>query len=201
MSDEPRDGSTRTESFTTTVRRRTSDGTITLAGGLTALVVAARSAGRSRLRAGVTALAGIGLVGHGLSRRRAIEGHADETAGVAERSTDTGDWTDRGGGAHESAIRPEVAVEDTDRSDEPDAGRDRKAGPSDPRRPSEDAGVEIDVRSVSTADEPGEATGPDPTQAEPTQTEPTEPEADPDEDGGGDHVDQDDADERERDSE
>ncbi|MDJ1432569.1 hypothetical protein [Halostagnicola sp. A-GB9-2] len=71
----------------------------------------------------------------------------------------------------------ESEIEFTEETDaEP---RDRPgidAEDDDPRRNTGDERVEIDVSDSALADEPAEATGPDPEQAQPSQTEGTEPE-------------------------
>lgn len=149
--------------------RRARDGTFALVGGAIALLVAVRAAGSSRLRALAGALVGIGLIRYGIRKRRL----ADDRNGPAGRDSETEQLG--------SADQREPLVDAA-------AGETHRREPSGPGHTS-DEGVSIDISSPATADEPGEAVGPDSAHAQPTQTEATEPEADPDADVGGDHVD------------
>lgn len=74
-----------------------------------------------------------------------------------------------------SGVEPGDDVSYTEEGDEPRSKPDLEADAEDPRRTTGDD-VEVDVSDASIADEPGEATGPDPEQSQPAETEGTEPE-------------------------
>ncbi|GAB7019772.1 hypothetical protein [Halostagnicola bangensis] len=79
------------------------------------------------------------------------------------------------GAAREDDSESEIEfIEETDAEPRDRPGVD--AENDDPRRNTGDERVEIDVSDSALADEPAEATGPDPEQAQPSQTEGTEPE-------------------------
>ncbi|SFS46740.1 hypothetical protein [Halostagnicola kamekurae] len=71
---------------------------------------------------------------------------------------------------------PDSDVDFSEDTDELSRSRPGVEGEGDPRRSTDDDAVEIDVSDSALAEEPSEATGPDPEQAQPSQTEGTEPE-------------------------
>ncbi|AHG01093.1 hypothetical protein HALLA_16260 [Halostagnicola larsenii XH-48] len=77
---------------------------------------------------------------------------------------------------------PNSDVDFSEDTDELSHSRPGVEGESDPRRGTDDDAVGIDVSDSALAEEPAEATGPDPEQAQPSQTEGTEPETTVDED-------------------
>lgn len=77
---------------------------------------------------------------------------------------------------------PDSDVDFSEDTDELSRSRPGVEGESDPRRSTDDDAVEIDVSDSALAEEPAEATGPDPEQAQPSQTEGTEPEGTVEED-------------------
>lgn len=191
-------------------RSRTRAGTLAIVAGGILLARAFRSKGR--LRTAVQGLAGLALVGIGL-RRRLSPGGTFETgeegspaAGLDEEHLGTPTRTEH---AREGVSNPRDVDEepDVDRRTGPDEGsvgftdeggdeprsKPHVEGDQDPRRDVGDE-PEVDVSESAMADEPSEATGPDPEQAEPTQTEDTEPEARPPEDASHVEADADEAD-------
>lgn len=77
---------------------------------------------------------------------------------------------------------PDSDVDFSEDTDELSRSRPGVEGEGDPRRSTDDDAVEIDVSDSALAEEPAEATGPDPEQAQPSQTEGTEPEGTVEED-------------------
>lgn len=195
------DAPTRGERLVTTLRDGSRDGTVALVGGLAALFVAVRSRSRGRIRAIATALTGVGLIGHGLRKRRRAR-DADVafdrvTTPRQKPSDDAHAATVRQG--HEDPFDAEdepagdEATDDVEFTTDPDEPapkpglEDETSG--DPRRRTDDE-AEVDLSESATAAEESEAAGPDPAQAQPAQTDPTEPEADPDADVGHEGVDE-----------
>lgn len=189
-------------------------GTASLLGGGLLLLSALRSLGRGQLRALPKGAAGAFLLDYGLRTRRSSEAStlvpgvddieekteatelADEAWSVAERLGGTDD--DRGEGldsVREEASGSRIEFTDDAADAEPRSKPDDEGDAGDPRRDTDRDGTEIDLSDTATADEPGEATGPDPEQAEPTQTDATEPEETPDEDASHETVDRDEDDE------
>lgn len=200
---------------------RTRDGSLPLVAGVVALLAAARSALAGRRRAGVLALAGLGLTWFGVRRRSDAGSTGGDAAPGSDESGRPGTPEDQG---RLSETRPsgEVAgerrIDGDDRSegddvtytDEPDgvAQKPELDDPADPRLESEGEDVEVDVSEPALADEPAEATGPEAEQAQPARTEETEPESSPAADAshveadvpnGERHADRDEPDELDRD--
>ncbi|MDF9744721.1 hypothetical protein [Natrinema salsiterrestre] len=179
--------------------------TVSLLGGGLLLAAAIRSLAADRSRAIPLAIAGSGLVGFGLHRRRSsdessreshpdVEGGtegkemSDQASAAAER-VDSGRESEIGADGEISDERGIDAASEADSepnfTDEPDEDP-TQSGPTldeseetDPRRETDAEGTEIDVSDSAMADETSEATGPTPEQAQPTQTADTEPEESP----------------------
>ncbi|WIV66608.1 hypothetical protein [Natrialbaceae archaeon AArc-T1-2] len=150
-----------------TVSSAASNGTLALLAGGVMLTSGLRALARRRVGGVLKLGVGAALVGVGLRQRRSSgedEGPmATEREPAGEGRIDTTDVTFGEG-------------------KEPRSKPDLEGDADDPRRDTDDEPVEIDLSPSATADEPGEAVGPDPEQAQPTRTEDTEPEESPDED-------------------
>ncbi len=215
------------EAVTSLFWRGASDGSLALLGGGAFVLAGIRSVARGRFRAiGQLALGG-GLLKLGRYQRAnreqtmieeavesASEGETDEksTSDEAHAATERHDLgrvsqTDEEGDVSADAEfgspRDDDSESDIEFTEETDAEPRSRPGvdaeDDDPRRNTDDEGVEIDVSDSAIADEPGEATGPDPEQAEPSQTEGTEPEGTVEEDAS--HMRADTPDESESDEE
>ncbi|RQG87008.1 hypothetical protein EA462_15295 [Natrarchaeobius halalkaliphilus] len=143
--------------------------TVALAAGGVVLLSALRSLRRRRLGAVPKTIAGGALVGYGLRARRSVE----------EATTDSSTEMESAAADEESRIEFTEATEESEPRSKPTLEADDTR---DPRRNTDDDRVSIDVSDSATADEVGEAAGPDPEQAQPTQTDSIEPEETPDED-------------------
>ncbi|SDQ37901.1 hypothetical protein [Natronobacterium texcoconense] len=196
-------------------------GTISVAGGGLLLVSALRSLAKGQLRAIPKAIAGGGLVRYGLERRSrerdegpsTFEPDTGDVAGGTDgkdvsdqahaagsrhdlgRTSETGPEGDVSSSAQlgdERDAESEGEIEFTDGEDEGETrSKPDATDTDDPRRNTDDDDVEIDVSDTAMADEPAEATGPDPEQAQPSQTDATEPEETPEEDASHMKVDPD----------
>ncbi len=203
------------ESATAAAAEAHDRGTLPLVGGGILLAAAIRSLAASRPRAIPLGIAGTGLVGVGLRKRRASrqeeesgpptvrdgsEGKetSDEASAAAERA-DAGRVSEIEPDG-EVAEEPEIGESEPDGSeieftDEHDRSEPRSSpnleseADEDPRRETETDGVTVDVSDPAMAEEESEATGPDPEQAQPTQTADTEPEESPAEDASHKKVD------------
>ncbi|WP_222916730.1 hypothetical protein [Natrinema sp. SYSU A 869] len=201
----------------------TASGMLPLIGGGLLLAAAIRSMAADRPQAIPLGIAGSGLVGFGLHKRRS-NGESGTENGVpeVEDGTERKDTSDQASAAatrvdsgreseigSDGEISDERGIDDVDASgsqieftDEPD-GDESQSRPdlgdeeADPRRETDTDDVAVDVSDSAMADETGEATGPDPTQAQPTQTADTEPEAGPAEDASEMKVEPSDEDESE----
>jgi hypothetical protein len=203
------------------------NGTIPLLAGGLLLAAAIRSLAADRPRAIPLGVAGSGLVGFGLHRRRSSDESPTEGVPDVEDGTEGKEMSDQASAAAErvdSGRESEIdedgelseergidaaseADSEPDFTDEPDEDP-TQSGPTldeseetDPRRQADAEGTEIDVSDSAMADETSEATGPTPEQAQPTQTADTEPEASPAEDASEMKVEPPDADEAESDEE
>ncbi|WP_226480624.1 hypothetical protein [Natrinema amylolyticum] len=183
-------------------------GTLPLVGGGLLVAAAIRSLVDDRQRAIPLGIAGSGLVGFGLQKRRE-SGESGTESGVpeVEGGTEGKDTSDQASAAAERVdsgreseidsdgeISDDRGIDDADESgsqieftDEPDGDKDQSRPDlgdeeAEPRRETDTDDVAVDVSNSAMADETSEATGPDPTQAQPTQTADTEPEASPAED-------------------
>ena len=154
------------------LRHRLRDGTLPFVGAAIASLLAVAARERSRAVAAVAGLLGVGLAVVGYRRRQSDDQQPRAESADSETDSQT----------------PEVSFTDdrSERRSKPELGDES----TDPRRddtitePAQDGeGVTIDISEPSMADEPGEATGPDPEQAQPTRTAAPEPEtgADPEE--------------------
>lgn len=178
-----------------------------LLGGGFLLAAAIRSLAANRSRAIPLAVAGSGLVGFGLEKRRSSGESTEGGAPAIDEGTDGKETSDEASAAaervdsgRESEIQPGGEISDepeidetadsgseiefTDEPDE-DASRSRPTlgtEEDEPRRETDADGVEVDISDSAMADEVSEATGPAPEQAQPTQTADTEPEESPAED-------------------
>ncbi|MEY7850856.1 hypothetical protein AB7C87_16840 [Natrarchaeobius sp. A-rgal3] len=200
------------ESVRSTVTEGVNTGAIPLASGGVLVLSALRSALRGQLRAIPKGLVGVALVRHGVRRRRSTgrTEELDDGDGVSgerwesEPSSEAAAASERPDSGREGRLEPsdddepeESRIEFVDDGDiseprsRPGAGDEE---PHDPRRTVDDGPVEIDVSDSATADEAGEATGPDPEQAQPARTEATEPETTPEEDSSERSVDHDETD-------
>ena len=158
------------EATVETIRHRARDGTLQLGGAAIAALLAVATRGRNRAVATVVGLLGVGLAVVGYRRRQSDDQQPSDAATESESGSQTADVSfteDRS----EPRSKPELDDESTD---------PRREG--DITEPAQDGeGVTIDISEPSMANEPGEATGPDPEQAQPTRTAAPEPEtgADP----------------------
>lgn len=185
------------DAVATAVTKSAGDGRLAMLSGGTMFLSTLRSIARGQWRAVPKAAVGAGLLGIGLRQRRSSEASTfepstDEIEGETEDKTESDD-------AHAAREGPDAGrdpqlegsdrtgedsqIEFTDDESEP-RSKPGFEGEEDPRLTDEgdDEPVEIDVSEPATADEAGEATGPDPEQAQPTQTDATEPEETPEED-------------------
>ncbi|WP_290815011.1 hypothetical protein [Halovivax sp.] len=154
---------TGTEGAVATIRERARDGSLAAVGAVGTLLGAVRATGRSRAVLGVF---GAALAGLAITQRRSDEPSLLES-----------DEPDDDGAGPET-----VDVEFTDDRREPRTKPNADGDVDDPRRNDDGEDVTVDVSDVATADEVGEAVGPDPEQAQPTHAQGTEPDGTPDED-------------------
>lgn len=172
MSEEDNAGQKQPAPVLERVRKGAADGTLALAGGGLLLLAAVRSLANGKVRALGQAVLGGGLVGVGLRQRR---NHSDPVADQSFGQIGAESESDRS----EAESSAEKSVSDeahADVANRQNAIRER---------------TELDESKAAVADEPGEATGPDPEQAQPSQTEATEPERDAEDDTGATAVDDD----------
>ncbi|RQG92004.1 hypothetical protein [Natrarchaeobius chitinivorans] len=174
------------QSVAAAVTEGVKNGTVPLASGGVLLLAAVRSAVRGQIRAIPKGIVGGLLIRYGLDRRRSSE-KADANGEREDDETIESEGTD-------SDSKIEFVDDDglSEPRSKPTIDEDES---SDPRRSSDEGGTEIDVSDAAMADEPGEATGPDPEQAQPAQTESTEPEPTPEEDAAEMRVDPEEGDE------
>ena len=163
------------EDIRSAVRERIDDGTIPIAAGGLALFVAARSLGRGRARSLPIAAVGTALIGIGARNRRSAHEADDEPWTIADEETEREVSDD----AH--AARQHAGHGPDDVSPSEGEGLEAPSDLEDDGDPRLEGESEVDLSKSARADEPGEATGPEPEQAEPTQSEATEPEPDPEE--------------------
>ncbi|MHC3439443.1 hypothetical protein ACYJ1Y_15480 [Natrialbaceae archaeon A-gly3] len=172
-----------------TISELLEDGTIPIVAGGLILFAALRSLGRGRARSLSLAAVGTVLIGIGARKRQSTRESEEyepwtiadeETAeGPKETSDDAHAAQQRHAHGREDDIGDVAADEDEELETPTDLGDDEK----DPRLDGDD---EVDLSEAARADEPSEATGPDPEQAQPAQTEATEPESEPDEESTAD---------------
>ncbi|WP_254762045.1 hypothetical protein [Natrinema marinum] len=196
-------------------------GTLPLVGGGLLLAAAIRSLAANRPRAIPLGIAGSGLIGYGLRKRRSsreeeASGPPTVADGIEDKETsdEASAAAERVDAGRVSEIEPdgEIAAEpaideaepgdsEIEFTDEHDRSEPRSSPTlesetdEDPRRETEADEIEIDVSDPAMAEEESEATGPDPEQAQPTRTEDTEPEESPAEDASHMKVDPPDGDE------
>lgn len=159
-----------------------------LAGGAL-LARAIGSRGRNSRSAAVQALAGVGLLGLGLRRRRAAPSQwNEEQDSIARHGVTRQPDTNPRGTSEEPPVETATASDEGEVrfSDEQITGprsephlADRR---EDPRIDEEGDSVDVDLSEAALADEASEATGPAPEQAQPASTEETEPERTPSDD-------------------
>ncbi|WP_152421128.1 hypothetical protein [Natronolimnohabitans innermongolicus] len=184
-------------SIPSTVAEFARGGTLATIAGAALLLDAVRTARRDRARAGFDAVAGAALLAFGRRQRRMdpdsssnvphgeveTAGSKDESAGSAIEFVGTDDASSEGDVRfttdREESTAATAPLEGTD-ADDP------RRSDSSPR--ADEESVTVDLSEAATADETGEATGPDPTQAYPasegTDPEPMAEEAPPRGDSG-----------------
>ena len=156
---------TASEATVEKIRHRLRDGTFPFVGAAIAALLAVAARGRSRAVTTVAGLLGVGLATVGYRRRRSSDQQSNDEGTESETQYQTPDvsFTDD---RSEPRSKPDLDDEATD----PRSGEDITEPADDGK------GVTIDISEPSMADEPGEATGPDPEQSQPTRTAAPEPE-------------------------